>query len=77
MSKWEKALGKKGESDNLTISLNESYIKFTEELDERGEGINAFEVSVRNKENILKKAKDLNLLENKNICIGGVNFLLD
>ena len=77
MSKWEKALGKKGGSDNLTISLNESYIKFTEELDERGEGINAFEISVKNKEDVLEKAKDLNLLENENICIGGVNFLLD
>jgi hypothetical protein len=77
MSRWEEALGKKGDPEGLKISLDESYIKFTEELDDRGEGINAFKISVKNKQNILEKARSLNLLEDGNIFIGGVNFLLE
>ena len=77
ISRCEEALGKKGDPEGLKISLDESYIKFTEELDDRGEGINAFKISVKNKQNILEKAKSLNLLEDGNIFIGGVNFLLE
>ena len=73
----EEALGKKGEPEGLKINLNDSYIKFTEELDGRGEGINAFKISVKNKQKTLEKAKSLNLLEDGDIFIGGVNFLLE
>ena len=44
--------------------------------DRRGEGINAFELSVKNKEIVYEKAKELGLIKNDLIHIGGVNFLL-
>ena len=51
-------------------------IKFIDDLDQRGEGINAFELSVKNKEIVYEKAKGLGLIKNELINIGGVNFLL-
>ena len=47
--KWEKAFGIKADED-LQINLSDSRFKFIDNLDQRGEGINAFELSVKNKE---------------------------
>ena len=73
--KWEKAFGVKAD-DDLQINFSDSRIKFVDDLDQRGEGINAFELSVKNKEIVYEKAKELGLIKNDLIHIGGVNFLL-
>ena len=73
--KWEKAFGVKAD-ENLQINFSDSRIKFVDDLDQRGEGINAFELSVKNKEIVYEKAKELSLIKNDLIHIGGVNFLL-
>ena len=73
--KWEKAFGVKAD-ENLQINFSDSRIKFVDDLDHRGEGINAFELSVKNKEIVYEKAKELGLIKNDLIHIGGVNFLL-
>ena len=75
-SKWEKAFGIKA-NENLEIAFSDSRIKFIDASDGRGEGINAFEVSVKDKEIILNKARELELLKEDNIHIGGVNFILN
>ena len=62
--------------ENLQINFSDSRIKFVDDLDQRGEGINAFELSVKNKEIVYEKAKELGLIKNDLIHIGGVNFLL-
>ena len=79
MKKWEGALDKKGtyKDNKFVIELNESRIVFNEASNIKGEGIEAFEMKVKNKENILKDAEELNLIREGSINIGGVKFLLN
>ena len=76
MSKWEHALGVKGNSD-LIIELKDSRIKFNEISDDRGEGITAFEISLKDQDLAIGKAEKLGLVSNKVIKIGGVDFLFN
>ena len=79
MRSWEKALGKKGiyTNNQFLINLNESRVVFVEDLDGRGEGIESFEISVKDKKSVIKSAQDLGLFFDGEINIGGVKFLLN
>ena len=79
MRSWEKALGKKGiyTNNQFLINLNESRVVFVEDLDGRGEGIESFEINVKDKKSVIKSAQDLGLFFDGEIHIGGVKFLLN
>ena len=62
--------------DYPCVSMGKVLVDSIDDVDNRGEGINAFELSVKNKEIVYKKAKELGLIKNDFIHIGGVNFLL-
>ena len=79
MRSWEKALGKKGIyiNNQFQINLNKSRVVFMEDLDGRGDGIESFEISVKDKKSIIKSAQDLGLFFDGEIHIGGAKFLLN
>ena len=79
MRSWERALGKEAifQDNQFQIQLEESRIVFVEDSDGRGEGIESFEISVKDKESLLKKAKEKGLFKDEEIHIGGVKFLLN
>ena len=79
MRKWEKALGRKGiyRNNQLIIELNKSRVVFVEESDGRGDGIESFEISVKDKESVIESAENLGLYINHEVHIGGAKFLLN
>ena len=42
----------------------------------RGNGVSAFKIKTKNKEEIKKRAEEMDLLINQKIEVGGVRFLL-
>ena len=79
MRNWEKALGRDGiyRNKKFLIDLDESRVVFVEDSDGRGDGIEAFEISVKDKESVIKSAEDLGLFSNGEVHIGGAKFLLN
>ena len=79
MKKWEKALGIRGKyKDNKhQLDLVNSRVIFTQDLDGRGEGAEAFEIKVKDKSSIIQSAEELNLLKNRDVYISGVKFLIN
>lgn len=79
MRKWEKALGREGiyRNNQLLIELNKSRVVFVEESDGRGEGIESFEICVKDKESVIESAEYLGLYINHEVHIGGAKFLLN
>ena len=79
MRKWEKALGREGiyRNNQLLIELNKSRVVFVEESDGRGDGIESFEISVKDKESVIESAENLGLYINHEVHIGGAKFLLN
>ena len=75
--KWQSVLKMPSErvSDNQ-INLDNTWIRFIEDLDGRGAGVSSFCIEANDKEALLKKASDLGLVQEGNIFIGGVKFLL-
>ena len=79
MRKWEKALDRDGayENSQFIIKLNGSRIVFVEDSDGRGEGIESFEISVKDKGSVIKSAEGLGLYSDGEVHIGGAKFLLN
>ena len=79
MRSWERALGKEAifQDNQFQIPLEDSRIVFVEDSDGRGEGIEAFEISVKDKDSLLKTAEEKGLFKDEEIYIGGVKFLLN
>ena len=77
--KWETALGIKGsqEPEGLTINLGTTRVVFIKDQDGRGDGPSAFEVKVKDPASVMAKAEELGLLDQGEISIGGVKFLLN
>lgn len=76
-AKWETALGKKRtKGSNLSISLDKSEIKFINEDDLRGEGLNSFIISTNRSREIYKRAENRGFIKDSRIELGGINFLL-
>ena len=76
-NKWQSVLKMPAErvSDNQ-IDLDNTWIRFIEDLDGRGPGVSSFCLESNDKEALLNKASDLGLVQEGNIFIGGVKFLL-
>jgi hypothetical protein len=79
MRSWERALGKGSiyQDNQFLIQLEGSKVVFVEDTDGRGEGIDAFEINVNDKEKVLESAKSKGLIRNGEVYIGGVKFLLN
>jgi len=79
MRSWERALGKEAifQKNQFQIPLEESRIVFVEDSDGRGEGIESFEISVKDKESLLRKAEEKGLIKDEEVYVGGVKFLLN
>ena len=79
MRSWARAVGKEAgyEDNQFKILLEGSRVVFVEDTDGRGEGIEAFEINVNDKEKVLKSAKSKGLIRNGEVYIGGVKFLLN
>ena len=79
MRSWARALGEEAvyEDNQFKILLEGSRVVFVEDTDGRGEGIEAFEINVNDKEKVLKSAKSKGLIRNDEVYIGGVKFLLN
>ena len=75
-SKWEKALGKTKSLNEVAIELNSSKISFLKSTDGRGEGVNAFVIKTSNKDEVFKRADEMNLLTKDEIMLGGVKMIL-
>jgi|TARA_B110000263_G_scaffold241220_1_gene245240 hypothetical protein len=75
-NRWLSVLPSTAKEGESIINLDHTDIEFTEDLDKRGNGVSAFKIKVKDKEEIYKRAKVLNLLINHEIEIGGVKFLL-
>ena len=75
--KWQSILRlpAKKISDNQ-INLDNTWIRFVKEEDGRGPGVSAFCLEVNDNDSLLQKANDLGLIQQENIMIGGVKFLL-
>ena len=50
---------------------------YKRQSDGRGDGIEAFEISVKDKDSLLKTAEEKGLFKDEEIYIGGVKFLLN
>ena len=76
---WEKALGRKAtfEENLFTIELDNSRVVFKEDLNDRGDGPESFELKVKDRQKVMEQASKLKLLVEGNIFIGGVKFLLN
>ena len=61
----------------MQIQLEESRVVFVEDSDGRGEGIESFEINVKDKNSLLKKAEEKGLFKDGDVYIGGVKFLLN
>ena len=57
--------------------MEESRVVFVEDCDGRGEGIESFEISVKDKDSLLVRAEEKGLLKDGEVYIGGVKFLLN
>ena len=79
LRKWEAALGIKGtqENDGLTINLGSSRVVFVKDTNARGEGPYAFEIKVKDIKEVRARAEDLDLVDNGEVSIGGVKFILN
>ena len=79
MRSWERALGKEAifQDNQFQIQLEESRVVFVEDCDGRGEGIESFEISVKDKDSLLVRAEEKGLLKDGEVYIGGVKFLLN
>ena len=76
--RWQSVLTDNCSNDlgNNIINLDTTNIEFIENEDSRGEGVTAFKIKVKDVEAVKFKASQLNLLQNGEIVIGGVKFLL-
>ena len=74
--KWQSVLSVDTIDTKLIINLDRTEIEFTEDSDGRGNGVSAFKIKVKDKEEIQKRAKEMGLLINNEIEVGGVKFLL-
>ena len=63
--------------NEFQILLEETRVVFIQDEDGRGEGIQSFEINVKDKDRILNKAKDKNLIKEGEVFIGGTKFLLN
>ena len=79
MKNWERALGVEAvfQDNEFQILLEETRVVFIQDEDGRGEGIQSFEINVKDKDRILNKAKDKNLIKEGEVFIGGTKFLLN
>ena len=79
MRSWERALGKEAifKDNQLQIQLEKSRVVFVEDSDGRGEGIESFEINVKDKNSIQRKAEEKSLFKDGEVYIGGVKFLLN
>ena len=79
LQKWEAALGIKGtkEIEGHTINLGSSRVVFVKDEDGRGDGPSAFEIKVKNPQDVRDRAQHLGLIDNGEVSIGGVKFLLN
>ena len=76
LSNWEKALGKKRASDDTSIDLVGSKIKFVINAQSHSEHISSFQIHSTKKSHLEKRAENRGFLVNNNIHLGGVDFLL-
>ena len=74
--KWLSVLPEATKEAKSFINLDNTEIEFTEDFDGRGSGVSAFKIKVKNKEEIHSRAKEMGLLINQEIEVGGVKFLL-
>ena len=65
-------------SDHIETRSIEEHVEleFIKNEDTRGEGVTAFKIKVKDIKSIKRKAKELKLLVDGEIVIGGVKFLL-
>ena len=76
-NKWQSVLRMPSENiSNRQIDLDNTWIRFVEDKDGRGPGVSAFCLEANDNESLMKKAADLGLMHQGDICIGGVKFLL-
>ena len=62
--------------EDREIYLDNTWIKFILDLDERGPGVSSFILRCNEIERIQKKAEALQLLHDDAILLGGVKFYL-
>ena len=76
-NKWQSVLRMPSENvSNRQIDLDNTWIRFVEDKDGRGPGVSAFCLEANDNESLMKKAADLGLMNQEDIFIGGVKFLL-
>jgi hypothetical protein len=74
---WYKVLGDVStDSENRSILLDNTWLRFVEDLDGRGAGVSAFSVKVDEPKAIIDKARNLGFICDGEIIIGGVKFYL-
>tara|TARA_Y100001970_G_C14247885_1_gene869629 strand:+ start:896 stop:1633 length:738 start_codon:yes stop_codon:yes gene_type:complete len=75
--KWQSVLRLPTEKvSDHKINLDSTWIRFVKDEDGRGPGVSAFCIEVNDNESLFKRAADLGLVQQENIVIGGVKFLL-
>ncbi len=76
-NKWQSVLRVPDEKISDTeINLDTTWIRFIKDEDGRGPGVSAFCIEANDNSSLLKKADDLGLVNEEEIFIGGVKFLL-
>ncbi len=76
-NKWQSLLRVPDEKISDTeINLDTTWIRFIKDEDGRGPGVSAFCIEANDNSSLLKKADDLGLVNEEEIFIGGVKFLL-
>ena len=74
---WYKVLGGVStDSESRSILLDNTWLRFVEDLDGRGAGVSAFSVKVDEPKAIIDKARNLGFICDGEIIIGGVKFYL-
>ena len=74
---WYKVLGNVStDSESRSILLDNTWLRFVEDLDGRGAGVSAFSIKVDEPKAIIDKARNLGFIYDGEIIIGGVKFYL-
>jgi hypothetical protein len=74
---WYKVLGDVStDPENRSILLDNTWLRFVEDLDGRGAGVSAFSVKVDEPKATIDKARNLGFIYDGEIMIGGVKFYL-
>ena len=74
---WLEVLGNpNSDNETCTIHLDNTWLKFVVDEDNRGSGVSTFSLKTNDRESIMKRAEGLSFIKDGSIYLGGMKFNL-